>query len=82
MTLPHRAHSRAVAATSRIASASGTMSCSRRVTRCSTARRAERGPNPGSRAMSLASASILPSAAAGGARCGGSAGIGRTVGDG
>src|SRR5690606_38795190 len=56
--LPQAAHSRAVAATSAIACASGAITCPRFLIRCSTARRAERGPSPGSRAIRSISASM------------------------
>src|SRR6056297_4055919 len=49
--LPQLRHSRAVAATRCIRSASGISCRSRLAMRCSTARRAERGPRPGSLAI-------------------------------
>mmetsp|Transcript_29009 Transcript_29009/g.55685 ORF Transcript_29009/g.55685 Transcript_29009/m.55685 type:complete len:202 (-) Transcript_29009:3403-4008(-) len=50
-TLPQLRHSRAVAATVCIMSASGVSKSARLRIRCSTARRAERGPRPGSLAI-------------------------------
>src|SRR6056297_2015023 len=56
--LPQLRHSRAVAATRCIRSASGISCRSRLAMRCSTARRAERGPSPGSLAIISIRASI------------------------
>ena len=56
--LPQRKHSRAVTATACIISANGMSKSARLRMRCSTARRAERGPRPGSFAISSMSASI------------------------
>src|SRR6056297_1774531 len=56
--LPQLRHSRAVSPTMRIASARGSMTRPRFLIRCSTARRAERGPSPGSLAINSIRASM------------------------